>query len=246
VWTSDATITLSSGEQRVVTASASDPFFGAVTPVAGTDYTLISGSVAVTLTRTSGSAVGIVLTSTGASVVTGLQLRATPCPVAYNIQVSASDSESIDDYGRRSFPSDLPWCNQYDADAVLNNAVSLRSQPNPIVQTRFQISDDTKAALLLPRNMSDRVTLNEQETALSNVEFFIESIGHDISGIRDHSISFGLEAAPVLADTSFRFDTTGHGFNDGEFDSGIVSPDVMFRFDGSTSGHRFDDGYFAQ
>lgn len=246
VWTSDSTITLTSGEQKTITASASDPFFGAVTPVAGTDYTLVSGSVAVTLTRTSGSAVGIVITSTGASVLTGLQLRATPCPVAYTLQITASDSESIDDYGRRSFPSDLPWCNQYDADAVISNAVALRAHPNPVVTTRFQITEDTKAALLLGRDLSDRITLYEEETALEGVEFFVESIGHDISGIRDHSIAFGLEAAPVLSDTGFRFDTSGHGFDDGSFDPGVVDPDLMLRFDGSTSGHRFDDAVFAQ
>jgi hypothetical protein len=196
IWQSDATITLTSGEQKVITASASDPFINAITPVAGTDYTLLSGSVAVTLQRTSGSSVGIVLTSIGSAVLSGLQLRATPIPVAYTIQISSSDTESINDYGQRAFPGDLPWCNQYDADAVLSNAVALRAQPNPIIQTRFQIAKDSKAALLLTRNLSDRVAVYEEETALAGAEFHIESIAHEVAGPHDHSIVFGLEAAP--------------------------------------------------
>jgi hypothetical protein len=196
VWQSDATITLTSGEQKVITASASDPFINAITPVVDTDYTLLSGSVSVTLQRTSGSSVGIVLTSTGSAVLSGLQLRATPIPAAYTIQVSTSDTESINDYGQRAYPGDLPWCNQYDADAVLSNAVALRAQPNPIVQTRFQIGKDSKAALLLTRDLSDRVAVYEEETALAGAEFYIESIAHEVANLYDHSIVFGLEAVP--------------------------------------------------
>jgi hypothetical protein len=245
VWTSDTTIGLTAGEQRLVTASGSDPFYNAIVPIDGIDYRALSGSVTAELLRTSGTAATIKLTAIGgAATIAGLQLRAQPVTVAYTVQVSASDPQSIADYGPRSFPSELPWCGVGDAQAVLDAAVSQRAQPLPIVQARFLIRDPAKAASLLSRDLSDRVTVIEAETA-TNGDFYIESIRHDLTGEEDHSITFGLEAAPTGATPTFRFDTAGAGFNDGKFGSGLSDSANMFRFDG-TSGHRFNEGVFAQ
>jgi hypothetical protein len=47
----------------------------------------------------------------------------------------------------------------------------------------------------------------------------------------------------VPADTAFRFDTAGKGFDQGVFGSGLTLSATAFRFD--TSGQGFDSGGFA-
>jgi len=249
VWTSDATITLSSGEQRSITASTSDPFFNAETPTAGTDYTIVSGSPTVTLGTVNGSSATILITAAGGvpAVIEGLQLRAQPVTVSYSVQVSESHAGSIADYGSRSFPNDLSWCNQYDAEAVLQLAIAQRAQPNPVLSVRFLIGDNAeRGAALLSRDLSDRVTVVEAETAI-NDDFYVESIQHDLTSELDHSVTFGLEMVPaeipVPEETSFRFNDTDHGFDEGTFSSGYIFTGDLFRFDDTDKG--FDEGGFA-
>jgi hypothetical protein len=266
VWTSEATVTLAAGEQRIITAASTEPFLNARTPSeSGGDYTLVSGTVTVRLIRTSGVSTGIELTADPSNpvVMTGLRLRAQPVTVAYTTQVTASDAESIGEYGSRSFPGDLPWCGIYDAQAVLETAVSLRAEPLPIVSARFMIGTNTeRVTAILPRDLSDRVTVIEPETALAG-DFYVESIAHEITRHEtDHSVTFGLEAVPgaYAVDTGFgdifedtftgitstillRFDTAGAGFGDGAFGSGLVIASEMFRFDNAQG---FDLAGFAK
>jgi hypothetical protein len=247
VWTADATISLSAGEQRVITVSTTDPFYNAQTPIAGTDYRLVSGAISVTLTRTSGASAGIVITASTAAIVADLQLRACSVPVTYSVQISGLDQTSITDYGARSFPTDLPWCNQYDVDAIFQTAMSLRAQPLPIVEAGFQIAEPTKAAALLARDLSDRVTIDEDETALNNIDFHVEWIGHELLGEHDHKIRFGCEAVPLTIPPGdvFRLDTAGQGLDDGLLDSGIANPDNILILGSAVSGHRLDEGVLA-
>ncbi len=244
IWTSDTTISLSAGEEKLITASVTDPFMGAIPPVAGTDYTAVSGTVTTTLFRSSGASATIKLTAGGsAAVISNLQLRAQPVTVAYTVDVSASDVASIADYGPRSFPGDLPWCNPYDAQAVLDTAVALRSRPLPIISTRFMVGNNTtKAAAILARDLSDRVTVIEPETAI-NGDFYVETIGHDLTGTHDHEVTFGLEAVQTAITPVFRFDVAGAGFDQGKFGAGLDEPTTVFRFD--VAGQGFDQGKFA-
>ena len=245
VWTADAVIALQGAEQRSIKVSVSDPFTNAITPAEGTDYTLQSGSVTVTLSRTSGASTVIQLTAGGGgAALEGLQLRAKPLTVAYSVQISETDTLSAADYGLRSFPGDLPWCNPYDAEAVLHTAIAYRGQPLPIVNASFLIADEERAGALLTRNISDLVTIAEPETTL-NHEFFVENTGHDLSAEFDHTITFGTEMLSTGVTPAFMFDTAGHGFDDGKFSNGLDDPALMFRFDGVGSGHRFGDGLFA-
>jgi hypothetical protein len=248
VWTADTTIGLSNGESRLITVSATDPFFNAVPPVAGVDYVLTSGTVTTALTRTSGGSTTIIITAVGsAAVVTGLQLRAQPVTVAYTVQVSASNPDSMTDYGSRAFPGDLPWCNPYDAQAVLSTAVAQRAQPLPIISTRFLLGNNkTKAAAILTRDLSDRVTIIEPETVV-NGDFYMESLGHEISDPSgaDHAVTVGSEAAPQEVANVFQLDTTGRGADNGRLASGIDSPTTILLLDSTTSGHRLDEGLLA-
>lgn len=245
VWTSDATINMENGEQRVIWATSSDPFYDAIAPEVGKDYQVLQGGVSTALTRTHGISVGIVLTALADSAITNLQLRARPVQTAYTLQITERDTASIDEYGARSYPGDLPWCNQYDADAVLAAVVGQRSQPLPIVTARFVVGTNTvRANAVLARDLSDRVKIIEPETALSN-DFHIESIQHQLTGEEDHEVVFGLEAAPVPVTSMFRFNTAGQGFNQGLLGDGLDDPATIFRFNDNTSGHRFGEGTFA-
>lgn len=250
VWSSTATISLATGETQAITAQGSDPFFAAITPDPAVDMTVSSGSVTAALSRDSGGSTTILLTAVGApAVVTSLQLRAVPVPVQYTVQVSAVDTQSVADYGQRGYPTALPWAGPYDAQAILQTVVAQRAQPLPILTVRFQVGgtrsvDLTRAAMILGLDLSDRVTVIEPETA-TNGDFYVESITHTFTGETDHVVTIGLEAAPAAQVNVFRFDTSGAGFDQGTFGNGLDDPSTMFRFDASTSGHRFDEGVFC-
>lgn len=244
VWESQGLITLSDGQSVLIDAQSGDPFVNAVVPVDGIDFNS-TGTVSVSLNRTSGQSVGILLTAIGGTAtVDALMLRASAIPVAYTVLISSQDSQSVLDYGSRGFPSDLPWCSRYDAQAVIDLAVASRAQPLTVVSARFVVGRNTsRAAATLSRNLSDLITIVEPESQL-NGTFYIERIAHSFTGTEDHDITFGLEAAPTAVSPLLRFDTAGAGFNDGKFGAGGDSAANVFRFDG-TSGHRFNEGVFA-
>jgi hypothetical protein len=252
VWTSETPITLSAGEQKILTVTATDPFLNAETPVgstdpeAGADFTILSGSVAVRLITDSGLSTGIELTAgAGGATLSGLQLRAQPVTVAYTVQVQAEDSESIAEYGRRNFADDLPWCGVGDAEAVLSTAVALRSQPLPIITARFLVGTNaTKAAQILSRDLSDLVTVIEPET-YTDGDFYIESIAHELTSEHDHAVTFGLEAAPVVAENVALTDVAGRGADQGTTDTGINDPATIILTDSTDVGHRLDEGRTA-
>jgi hypothetical protein len=243
VWTSDTTtIRLAEGEARLITASGSDPFYNAVVPVAGVDFTAIEGSVAVELFQTSGSSATIKWTAVGGdAVITGLQLRARPVTVTHSVQVSRFDQTSIDDYGRRSFPDDLPWCNQYDADAILQVAVATRAQPRLVVQSRFVVGNDATKVSLLGRDLSDLVTIVEPETSLNDT-LHIEAIAHTMTGEHDHEVVFGLEEAPAEPSNVARADWSGVGADQGVAGAGLDDPTLVVIVDSTVAGHRVGEG----
>jgi hypothetical protein len=243
IWSSDAVINLSDGETKLITASTSSPFYGAIVPVTGTDYTG-TGVIETSLLRTSGASATIVVKAVGGPAkIATMQLRAQPLVTQYTQQVSASDSESVDEYGPRAMPDDMPWVGVEDAKAVTSAVVGLRSQPLPIVSARFVIGkNNAKAAQLLSRDLSDRVHIIESETSLDH-DFYIESIRHELTGEDDHAITFGLEAVPTTISPVFRFDVSGQGFNQGKFGADVDDPSTIFIFD--APGRGFNDGVFA-
>jgi hypothetical protein len=213
VWSTEDPINIAASQSYVAVLQASDPFQGAVAPVAGTDFTLVSGGVAsVTLSRTSGISTSITITATGAGAsLTGLQLRAYSVPVARTYQVTATDSTSITDYGARGLPSgqDPVWASLYDAQAIANLLVLQRKQPLTQLQVRFvcQHTQTNRLAQILKLNLSDRVTVIEPETQV-NGAFFVESITHTIADVTQHEVVFALEAVPALPTSVFVLGTS--------------------------------------
>jgi hypothetical protein len=220
VWTTDETITLAASASRTVVVATSDPFTGALAPTDDRDFTTLAGSISsVSLSRTSGASTSITLTAGGSgATITGLQLLARSVPVVRTVQVSASDSSSITDYGSRGIPTGMEpvWCGRYDAQALADLYVLQRKQPLPTARVRFVcgIGNDARLTALLARNLSDRVTVVEPESA-TNGAFFVERIEHVIYGEHNHEITFGLEAAPAAPVSPFILGTSTLNGSDG-------------------------------
>ena len=250
VFTSDSRLIFTALEQKLITITSGDPFYNAQVPVVDTDYRALAGSLSsITLTRTSGTSTTLIMTA-GASgaQIEALQVRAQLVTVRETVQVTAQDVGSISDFGPRSFPTEIPWASPADADAVIEAAVALRATPLPILVATFVVPKlyPDLAAAILSRDISDRVTIYEDETSLNGVDFYIESISHDFTDELDHRVTFGLEMVPPQGITPvFRFDTAGQGFDDGKFGNTIEDPDLVFQFDSNVSGHRFNEGQFA-
>jgi len=246
VWTASGVISIADGETVPLRVEVSDPFIGAIMPEAGTDYTLLSGAVTITLSRTQGASATIFITANGGpATIDALQLRAYPLVVRRTVQIHAEDSTSISKHGRRSLPSEAgaPWAGVHDAAALADIVLAHRAERLPVVRVRLVSANDTRLAQMLGRDLSDRVTIIDAETGL-NGEFFIERIEHEVSEGLVHSTVFGCEAVAELPSNLFTFDVAGKGFNDGVFGlGGLSDPDSLFRFD--TAGQGFNQGLLA-
>jgi hypothetical protein len=199
VWETDDVITVAASSSVIRHVQASDPFKGAVAPVADTDFTVLSGSVSsVTLSRTSGQST-IITVNAGASGATigGLRLRAFSAPVVRTYKITASDAASIADHGSAALPSGLEpvWAGRHDAQALADLYVLQRAQRVPIVRTRMTGGNDTRIVQCLTRKISDRVTLVETESGL-NDDFFVERIELGTDGV-ELTVDFGLEKVPT-------------------------------------------------
>jgi len=246
VWSTEGQTVVPSGTTLTITARASGPFLGALTPVQDLDYTLLSGTPAISLTRTSGQSTGITITATGDVVIQDLQLRAYAI-TSTSVVVSSVDQQSVDRYGPKSMPdSRLPaWANIYDAQAILDLTVAQRAERLPTISVTMRgAGNATRLTECLTRNLSDRVHVVEAHTGL-DADCFIEQIQHSVgNGGLEHVTTFGVEKIPPVVTTALTFDVAGRGFNDGTFGGGgLDNPSTMFRFD--TAGRGFNDGVFA-
>lgn len=246
VWSSDQIYSVTDGETVTVRTQPSDPVLDAITPVEDVDYRVRSGTVSIALSQTSGTAISILITGVGGPAeIDQLQLRAYPVSVRRTVQIHVEDSASDDAYGMRAPGLDAPWVGVHDALSIAEITLAHRAEPLPIVRMLLDGGDnDTVLAEQLGRDLSDRVTVIETETAI-NDDFFLERIEHTVSdGGGRLATVFGLEQAPTQIDSAFTFDVAGRGFDDGKFGkTGLSDPDNIFRFD--VAGQGFDDGLFA-
>lgn len=254
VWTSTDTISLALGQGMQITASGSDPFINAVTPVLGTDYTTSgTGVLQVVLNRTSGQTATLSLLAVGGPViVTGLQLRAQAIPVISTTQIMQQDTASITAHGQFGYSDTVPWADAGDAYAVASVILLHYAERSPTVQLRVVAEDAQHFAQILQRQISDRIHITNGETGTDD-DFFIETISHQIDRMNQpdhapvHAVIFGCEKDldhGVVANP-FRFDVRGAGFDQGVFDP-IASdnPNTVFIFDDATNGV-FDFGQFG-
>jgi hypothetical protein len=199
IWSTDEIITLGPSGGTTVLVKTSDPFFGATGPY----FTIVSGSVSTisVLSRTSGQSTSFTITAGGSGcVLQDVRLLGSLVTVARTVQVTATDSASITDYGPRGLPSgaDPVWASRADAVDLANLYVAQRKQPLPTLQVSFtcQHTQTTRLAALLSIDLSDLVTVIEPESGVDG-GYFVESIQHEVRDVTEHVITFGLEAVPT-------------------------------------------------
>jgi hypothetical protein len=187
---------VSLGVSQVLTfrATTGDPVTGVVAPVAGTDYTVLAGSVAsVALDRTSGSRIGVTVTAgAGGATVRGLQVRAQKLTAQATDIVSAplTPPPRVERGPALAlWPEIQPNVAQDICDAIVRAYKDAR----PTVSLTLQGASATMLTHLLNREISDRVTVVEAQTGL-NADLFVERIAHavDLAGSR-HRATLGLE-----------------------------------------------------
>lgn len=253
VWTSDAAISLTTGQTVSITASGSDPFLDAVTPVAGLDYTLTgSGTAQVTLSRTSGQSAVITILAVGSPItITGLQLRGRLVSTRNTVAVSQQDAGSVSAHGARAYNDTAPWAGANDALAVAEAILLHYAKRRPTVTLRVTAKDGAHLRQILQRTVSDRIHIVNGEMGLDD-DFFIENVTHTIQRMNNangqppvHAVTFGCEKEVVVNANPFRFDVRGAGFDQGVFDQiGSSDPSTVFVF-GDPSRGVFDVGTFG-
>jgi hypothetical protein len=213
VWSTDETITIPASSSVNVLVKTSDPFYGATAPQSGVDYTTISGTVvSATVSSATGSATTITYTAAGLPAsITNVRLRAISVPVKRSYQVTSTDTTSQTDYGQRNVPGTASpaWVSRWDATDIAQQATAQRAQPLPALQVPFTCHDSqtTRLAAVLALDLSDRVTVVEAETGLSN-DFFVETITHEIASVAEHVVTLGLEMVPATPTSVFLLGTS--------------------------------------
>lgn len=178
IWTYGDTLALGSGESITLIARPTDPFQSAITPVSPTDYTASGGTVSVSLSATSGLVAFVTVTATGGTpTVSGLQLRATPLTVVSEttVQNSVDASGSIakfspipgQDIPRVLTVNGWPEIDRANAQAVCDAWVSRYMVQRPAVMVEIRNADGDHIWEILNRQVSDRITLYEENTGLA-------------------------------------------------------------------------------
>ena len=225
VWSTTTPYTLANGQSITLTATASDPFFNAITPQNGVDYTKTGpGNLQVTLSRTSGQSVAVTYYAIGGTVsLSKLQLRATSLPVTQTVTVAQSDSTSVGQHGQQNYPSQCPWAGVEDVLAIAEIVLLRYAQRRPVVEFTVSASDPVHYVHVLTRTLSDLINVQHDELGL-NAPYFIEHIAHTISRMNTlgrppvHEVTLSCEAqVNQLSAPPFTFDQRGAGFDQGVF-----------------------------
>ncbi len=235
VWDSPSIYNIPIGGQIVLKALSSDPFFNAITPVAGRrvysdleqkispniyDFILDSGEVLVTLSRTSGQATDIIINNVGANVATiaGIRLRANPVISIRAEKILLTDTNSLELNGLKSFTDSLPWANANDSNAVSEVLLKQRFKRLPVVHFTLNNGNDVRLREILEVKLSDRIHLEETET-FTDSDFFVEQVSHNIEEAGNyHRTVIGCEQIPVPVEGGFTFDDEVLGkFDTGKF-----------------------------
>lgn len=246
IWETDDTFSLGVSEVYAIDVKTSDPFTAAAVPADGYEYTVLSGTVTPSLSRTSGQSLVLTLTAGGSgAVVQGMAVVASSIPVARTVKVSEEDAGSIGLRGRQTWPGTAPWANVYDAKVIAQRIVSVYATNRPLVTFEIENLNDTYLAQILARRISDRITIRNDKLGL-NADFIIERITHTVEKkFQVHRVRFHCQVVdPTHPANVFTFDVAGKGFNDGAFGiNGLDSAATMFTFDAAGKG--FDDGKFS-
>lgn len=214
-------ISLRAGETRELIVKSSDPFYNAIAPVSGTDYTIQTppgGTVNIDISRTSGQSLTLrIFAGPNNVTVQNLKVRGILVPVARTYKVTAQDTESIAKYGIKSFPDTMKWAGVNDVTPMLQVLLGQRAERLPVIRMTVNNDNDTRLAAMLTQKLSDRIHISETET-FTDHDFYVEEIKHTISASGTyHHATFGCEKARDQVENVFTFDDAARGFDLGLF-----------------------------
>ncbi len=205
IWTYGAAVTLTVGQSVTLIAKPSDPFQNAVTPLADTDYTVVGGTVTVSLSASSGLVAFVTITATGGTpTVSGLQLRAQPLTVigSTDVRNTVDTSSSIETFSPipgQMIPIVLsvggwPEISLASASAVCDAWVNRYMLQRPAVGITVHNVDDPHVLEILRRRVSDRITVSDRNSGLAS-DLWINSKEIIVSGAGGRVVAavFGCE-----------------------------------------------------
>lgn len=213
IWSlAGTTVALGASESRsfLARASSGDPFTGAVVPASFTDYTLVSGSVTASLSRTSGGNTVVTFTAgSGGAVFTDPTLRAQPVPVTSRsiVEQTYDGSASQAEYDVRTYPYSPraevsadeagDWCNLVAfslADGIEYARLTLSAE----------VHADRKTAALASE-LGERVRVIDAESSV-DLTGWVEQVQHTLTApntLRTMLSVRGLPGVqPFILDTS--------------------------------------------
>lgn len=250
VWESEGQISIAAGDTLPVVARGADGFVNAIVPVQTTsfddlgnpngDYTLVSGTVSMTLSQTSGQSVTIFITASSAAVISDLQLRASAVATVNTTLVKAEDAGSVAEFGRKSLPDENTptWASRGDATSIAGIILGQRAERLPTISVTMVGTNAARLAQQLNRDLSDRVHLVETHTGL-DADCFIEQIGHEVTqGGAEHRTTFGLEKIPTQLASVFILGSATNGVlgTNRLGRRGFVDPTMIFTLGSATNG----------
>lgn len=237
VWSDDSARTIFPGEPYTYKAKAQDPFYDARVPVAGLksfsgseqivtpedyDFLVESGSVSVSLSRTSGQSADITVTALDntPATISNMALKATPVRVMVTLHAKDEDKDSQSLEGVKT-PDDKEkpseWANINDSRAIMEIILDQRYKKLPFIEFRLTNGNAIRLRSMLDHRLSDRIDITETET-FTDDDFYIEQIKHTISNSGlTHETMIGCEQIPRPIPGAMIFDDPDTGFNVGVF-----------------------------
>ena len=204
VWTRGGSA-ISFGPNEVLTFTAidtgGDPLTAAVVPVATTDFTIVSGTIAsVTLDRTSGPFVTITMTAGGGGAsVASLKMRGRVVAVTNEQDVHSSTAQptSINDHGLKTYKHKIkPEISEDTARGIADAVVGWWVDGRPTITITVPGNRDATALTqVLSRRVGDRIRVIEPNSSIDE-EVFIQQLRHHITkGGTLHQTTYGGEVA---------------------------------------------------
>ena len=206
VWQLGDTFVAPPTTPRVIWARPSDPFEGAVSPVAGTDYTVSGGTASITLAWTSGAVARIeALALTGTPTISGLQLRARPLPVIGEtvLEAVANVDESLEKTLEIAAWPDLDFA---QGQAICDSYLARYRESRPLITVTMDNIDGATLQRMMQIRISDRLTIvNEHLGLVSDV--FVEKYRHDVSQGGRHVLTLYCEPVAAVGSSGAIWDT---------------------------------------
>lgn len=207
IWSFSAAVSLGPSQSRKFTIRATDrtPFSGLLDPVAGTDYTLVSGAVSsATFDRSSGGNATLTITATSAGCsLTGLQARGYLVSVDADTLVASSITPTNAD-AQSYTPSTVPEISYEQAKDLADGYMEWHKNGPPELTVTLLSRSSTSETAQTARDIAERVNIIETTQSI-NVDAYIMAVQHRYGG-RLHSATYTCEQVPgfsvFILDTS--------------------------------------------